>query len=182
MSEQLDVLILVANTLVDIDVDYMISGSMAITFYAVPRMTRDIDIVIELESTGVGKLVTAFGKEFYIDEDSVRSAIASSSIFNMLHNETLIKVDLIIRKNTEYRALEFQRRQTFKLGETQISVVSAEDLILSKLVWAKESQSELQLGDVRLLVNTDHRKLDWEYLQAWAVELGVGAQLELARS
>jgi len=141
-----------------------------------------LDIVIELESTGVGKLVTAFGKEFYIDEDSVRSAIASSSIFNMLHNETLIKVDLIIRKNTEYRALEFQRRQTFKLGETQISVVSAEDLILSKLVWAKESQSELQLGDVRLLVNTDHRKLDWEYLQAWAVELGVGAQLELARS
>ena len=182
MSEQLEVLIQVANTLTDIGIDYMVSGSIAITFYAVPRMTRDIDFVIALQNTDIDRLVGAFSSDFYIDGDSVRSATASSSIFNMLHNDTLTKVDCIIRKNTKYRALEFQRRRTFKLGKTEISVVSAEDLILSKLVWAKDSQSELQLSDVRLLVSSDQKQLDWEYLQNWAIELDVDDQLEAARS
>jgi len=182
VSEQLEVLIKVANTLTEIDVSYMISGSIAITFYAVPRMTRDIDIVLELEVVDVEKLVNAFSDEFYIDEESVRLAIASSGIFNMLHNETLTKVDLIIRKKTEYRILEFERRRTFSLENIKLSVVSAEDLNLSKLVWAKDSQSELQLGDVKMLVSSDQRNLDWEYLNYWAAELNVFNQLKWSQS
>jgi len=84
-----------------------------------------------------------------------------------------MKVYLIIRKKTEYSVLEFKRHRMFSLENTNLSVVSAEDLILSKLVWSKDSQSELQLGDVKLLVSSDQGNLDWEYLNHWATELNM---------
>ena len=54
-------------------------------------------------------------------------------------------------------------------------IVSREDLILSKLDWARDSRSELQLRDVRHLLEGP---FDREYLQRWAVHLGLEQLLE----
>ena len=158
----------------------MLSGSTAISFYAQPRSTRDIDIVIEIDKRGAKTLSKLFQSDFYIDEDTVVDAIDGNGFFNILHNETLLKVDLIIKKETEYRKLEFSRRKVLALGTTQLSVVSAEDLILSKLVWATSSQSAMQLDDVRNLVQSNY-PLDWQYLMKWADALGVLQELNASK-
>jgi predicted nucleotidyltransferase len=101
-------------------------------------------------------------------------------MFNIIHNEWVVKADFIIRKDEEYRREEFARRQKVVIENMTIFVVSVEDLILSKLVWGKKSQSELQLQDVRQMISTVSG-LDWEYMKKWATVLGIDALLKKAK-
>lgn len=90
------------------------------------------------------------------------------SSFNAIHQETLIKVDFMVRKNDEYRLHEFARRVRMKFADQDVWVVCKEDLILSKLHWAKESNSERQFADVENLIATG---CDTEYLKTWSAAL-----------
>ena len=84
-----------------------------------------------------------------------------------------------LRKGSEYRQVEFARRHPVEFGGVKTWIVSREDLILSKLVWAKDSASELQRRDVRTLLD---ESMDRAYLDRWAARLGVAETLaELAR-
>ena len=73
--------------------------------------------------------------------------------------------------------MELDRRRWLDVAGTAIAFVSPEDLILSKLVWGKDSHSELQRKDVRQFFEAVE-DIDWSYLHTWAVELGVGDALE----
>ena len=111
MNEELALLKDIARRLEDAGIEYMMTGSMALALYSIPRMTRDIDIIIQVTDADVGKIVNVFKGDFYIDESSVRQAIQDSGMFNIIHNESVLKVDFIIRKNEEYRIEEFLRRK-----------------------------------------------------------------------
>ena len=84
----------------------------------------------------------------------------------------MVKVDCVVRKETEYRREEFARRRAVSVADQQIFIVSPEDLILSKLDWAKESRSQMQLDDVRNLLRSV-QGLDTEYLNRWADRWGL---------
>ncbi len=91
-------------------------------------------------------------------------------MFNLIHNESVIQVDCIVRKQSQYRLTEFQRRQRIKIEDFETWIVSKEDLILSKLYWAKDSRSETQLGDVKNLISTG---CDGDYVERWTRQLDV---------
>jgi hypothetical protein len=167
---ELDILKLVASRLNDAEIDYMLSGSVALTFYGKPRMTRDIDIVVMIPLNALDRFVKLFEQDFYIDKDMAADAIRNQSMFNIIHLETVIKVDFIIRKNQEYRILEFNKRKKKKLEDQEISVVSLEDLIISKLYWAKDSFSEMQIKDIASLMDLD---FDMDYVNEWCARLGL---------
>jgi len=97
-------------------------------------------------------------------------------MFNLIHTEAIVKVDFVVRKNTPYRTEEFNRRRPVVIDGQTVWVVSPEDLILSKLVWAKDTRSEIQLRDVRRII-TDQPSLDFPYLNRWGSLLGVGELL-----
>lgn len=170
MTAELDVLGIVSRRLADIGVEFMLTGSFALAFYATPRMTRDIDIVIALREQDVDRLAAAFSADFYVDAASARAAVEQETLFNLLHFDSGIKVDFIVRKNDEYRQLEFSRRKSIDLPGFGTWIVSHEYLILSKLVWARDTESELQRRDVRALLDGP---VDIEYLERWATRLGV---------
>lgn len=172
MSEEMEVLKEVARRLGRAGIAYMITGSTAANFYTVPRMTRDIDLVVELRGEDVDRIVEIFADDFYIDRQAVQQAINRKSIFNLIHTEHVIKVDFIVRKDSAYRRKEFSRRKKVAVDDQLLHVVAPEDLILSKLDWAKESRSEVQLTDVRNLLQSV-KGLDWRYLARWAKQLGV---------
>lgn len=158
----------------------MVSGSVAMNFYAQPRMTRDIDIVVELKAADAPRIQALFSKDFYVDEGDVLESIRGEGLFNIIHNETIVKVDFIVRKDSAYRLEEFGRRRPIRLEDVDVMVTSAEDLILSKLCWGKDSRSEMQLNDVRNLLSCVDA-LDRGYLTRWAAELGVRDFLGEAR-
>ncbi len=180
MNEQLEFVKQIAERLDAANIRYMLTGSMAMAIYAVPRMTRDIDLVIEYHLEDSAKIARLFEADCYVNEDSIRSAVIRRSMFNIIHNEWMVKADFIVRGDEEYRKLEFKRRKRFEVDDTPIWVVAPEDLILSKLEWSKDSSSPLQQRDVQVLIEvvTD---LDWNYLKVWARRLRVSLLLDQAK-
>jgi hypothetical protein len=160
---------------------YMVSGSMAMNYYAQPRLTRDIDIVVELLPGDTGRIMQLFAGDFYCDPDAVRDALVRRFMFNIIHRALAVKVDFIVRKATPYREAEFLRRREATVAGTHLWVVSPEDLILSKLAWAKDSHSELQLNDVKNLIAC-LPSTDWPYIERWASELTVATLLQEVRA
>jgi len=170
MLSELDLLLDVTRRLEEAGLEYMLTGSMALNHYAQPRMTRDIDIVIALVLRDLEILPRVFGSDFYFSEEAARGAVLSQSSFNVIHNDSLIKVDFMIRKREDYRLVEFERRQRIEVMGQSLWIVSKEDLILSKLDWARESQSQRQLSDVENLLATG---ADKNYLQTWSQKLNL---------
>lgn len=168
MQTELDIVRDVSTRLDGAGIAYMLTGSMAMNYYAQPRMTRDIDIVVALAPDDAGKIVALFTPDYYVSEEAVRESIAGESIFNLIHNESVIKVDCIVRKNAPYRHAEFDRREQIRIDNFSTWIASKEDLIISKLFWARDSGSELQMRDVRNLVATG---CDSAYVERWTQEL-----------
>lgn len=172
MSEELEVLKDVTRRLDDAKIAYMVTGSIATNFYTVPRMTRDIDIVVELAAGDLGRFIALFETDFYLDAETVRAAIESKGMFNLIQNHYIVKIDFIVRKNSPYRRREFSRRKKITVDDRSLHLAAPEDLILSKLEWAKDSRSEMQLSDVRNLLKSV-QGLNRRYMARWAKELGV---------
>ena len=128
-------------------------------------MTRDIDLVVELGEMDVGRVITLFQDDYYIDRDMVQQAVKTRSMFNMI-NQTLVV------KDSAYRQEEFSRRRRIIVDGESVTMVAPEDLILSKLEWAKESRSQRQLDDVRNLLRSV-QSLDRAYLNRWVDRLGL---------
>lgn len=170
MISEMAVLNLVCQRLNEASISYMLTGSFAANFYAVPRMTRDIDLVIEIQKQDVEKILQLFEKDFYIDKASIEEALQYQSMFNIIHQESVFKIDFIIRKHHPYRKAEFQRRRQIQWNGQPLWIVSPEDLILSKLFWAQDSLSNVQLRDVKNLLD-NISNLDKEYIQKWLQEL-----------
>lgn len=143
MTDQLSVLKLVTERIDAAGIAYMLTGSIAAGYYAQPRMTRDIDLVVELELADAERIAGVFAPEFNCEE--------------------------------------FRRRRHVEIGGHPLWIVSPEDLILSKLAWAKTSRSEMQLRDVRQLL-TSVPTLDQTYLDHWAANLTVTDLLREVRA
>ena len=156
-------------------VAYMLTGSLAMSYYARPRMTRDIDLVVALEAAHAQGLVDALGVDYHADASAIATAMRSARPWNIIHLPSLVKIDLIPRKDSVYRRAEFERRHKVELAGVPLWIVSAEDLILSKLEWSRESRSEQQRRDIRSLLGAP---LDRAYLDLWAARLGLTGLLE----
>jgi hypothetical protein len=166
--DELEVLHDVTARLEDAEIPYMLTGSMALNYYAEPRMTRDIDLVVDLREEDVSQLVSAFRPDYYVPRDAVEEAVRQRSMFNLIHRESVLKIDFVLRKDARYREVEFERRQRVHLGSAEVYVVCKEDLIISKIAWARDSRSDVQKRDVRNLLATGY---DEDYLEHWLKEL-----------
>jgi len=143
-------------------------------------MTRDIDIVITLALSEIKPLMDVFQSDYIVDEDLIRQAFKGNKLFNIIHNKSFVKIDFIIKKDSDYRQLEFQRRQKIMIDKNEVWVVSPEDLIISKLAWAKDSRSNLQLSDIKNLLKTS--SLDKSYISKWVENLDLKSIYEEAIS
>jgi hypothetical protein len=153
-------------------IPYMLTGSLAMSFYTMPRMTRDIDVVAEIEGRDVDRVVHIFEPDYYISKEAVSEAVRDRSSFNLIEQSSITKVDIFPRKRDQFRETEFARRQRVTIGDFETWLVTAEDLVIAKLLWMKTSPSEVQLRDVRALLNTS---LDRAYIERWVSELELTA-------
>ncbi len=170
MTEELQVLRDMVNRLEAAGIEYMLTGSVALNCYAQPRMTRDIDLVVAFFLKDAARIESVLNADYYVSSEAAHEAVLNQSSFNAIHQETLIKVDFMVRKQEEYRRHEFARRVRLRMGDFDVWVVSKEDLILSKLHWAKDSRSERQLADVENLIATG---CDLDYLKEWSAKLNL---------
>lgn len=167
-------------------VPYYIGGSVASSAYGVARATLDVDMVSDLKPEHVHPLVEMLESDYYIDEKMILDAIHRSSSFNLMHLETMLKVDVFVVKDRPYYKEAFKRKRKDSLDEEQgaaeFYLASSEDIILSKLEWFRMggNVSERQWGDVLGVLKVQGDSLDVKYLRYWAAELGIADLLEQA--
>ncbi len=147
----------------------MLSGSVALSVYILPRATRDFDFIIHLKKDDIDALVNFFSGKYYCDKDAVTEAVNRKSMFNIIDSSSGFKADFVILKNEEFRQTEFQRRKQINFFDLDIFIVSAEDLLISKLIWIQDLQSNLQIEDIKKLAEI--KTLDWSYINTWILKL-----------
>lgn len=188
MADEFDPLVItlaVTETLDVLRVPYFIGGSLASILYGMIRTTNDADLIARLHREQVDPLVTALSSSFYLDRDAVMDAIARRSVFNLIHLETMFKVDVYVAKGRPFDQSRFQRRTKQALlhnPDRTAYIGSAEDTMLAKLEWYQlgEQVSERQWRDVLGIIKARGDKLDLEYLREWASNLGIADLLEQA--
>jgi hypothetical protein len=184
-NEPVEVTFKVTSVFEKLGIPYLIGGSLASTLYGMVRTTQDSDIVAEMRLEHLQPFVAALQDEFHLDDEMIAESIQRNSSFNIIHRETMFKVDVFIPRPRPFLQSQLARaqRQTFAF-ETQVSAkfASPEDTILSKLEWYRMGGevSERQWRDVLGVLKTRAGELDLAYLRKWAKELKVTDLLERA--
>lgn len=179
------VLSVVTSTLEKLNIRYVLVGSFASSIYGLYRATADIDILADIGTEHVGPLHEALKEDFYVDELSMRKAIARGQSFNAIHFDSVFKIDIFVASNDEFSTAQLNRRQSRALSPDatgEVYVATAEDTVLAKLRWfrAGNESSKNQWNDVLGIISVVRDGLDKAYLQTWAERLGVSDLLERA--
>lgn len=154
------------------EIPYFVTGSFASSAHGVPRSTNDIDIVIAPSAPQLSRLLEHFPEaEFAVDREDAFDALARKSLFNVVDYATMWKVDFIIKQPTPFDASRFSRRGAVEIAGLLLDTASAEDILITKLWWAKAGQSERQINDAAGIIQVQHEKLDREYVERWVAVL-----------
>ena len=185
LVEPLAITLLVIDAFEQLNIPYLVGGSLASALHGSARSTLDADVVVDLKTEQVQPLVKLLGKDFYIDGAMILDAIRYQNSFNVLHLATMFKVDVFISKHRRFDKMQFLRRQLQVIAnepERKVYVTSAEDIILAKLEWYRLGGeiSDRQWRDILGVLKVQVGRLDLEYLSEWAAELKVTDLLQRA--
>lgn len=164
-------------------IPFMVAGSFASTAHGAPRATQDLDVVIDPPDA---KALSAFldalpGEAYYVDHDAAREALRGRGMFNVIDFATGWKIDLIVRKDRPFSAMEFARRSPTTLLGVPVFIASAEDTVIAKLEWSKiGGGSARQRRDVAGVLATVGEALDRAYVARWVQALGLEAEWQKA--
>lgn len=167
-------LLKVISILDKLGIKYFVTGGCAVSVWGHMRSTADIDIVVKLVEAKIGPLLQALkeiSKAGYVDGDVARYAIIHKGEFNFIDPETGFKVDFWIAKDDKRLEIEYKRRKAKRFDGKKVYFISAEDLILNKLIWHKETGSSRHLEDAESIFRNS--KVDLKYIKKWAKYYGV---------
>ena len=184
-SEIFEVTREVAAAFYSAGIRYFLGGSVASALYGEARSTRDIDLVATMLPAQVEAFVRALGSAFYADAAAIGAAVAARGSFNVIHLETMVKVDVFVFKGDAFGRSQFARRRAKRLSPEHpatLDVASPEDTVLAKLDWYRKGDcvSDRQWNDVLGVLKVQGPTLDRRYLDEWARELGLVGLLRRA--
>ncbi|MFH1129319.1 MAG: DUF6036 family nucleotidyltransferase [Patescibacteria group bacterium] len=159
----------VVKVLNKLKIKYFITGGYAVSLWGEIRSTIDIDIVVELIEPQVKPLIRELRKNFqncYVDEEVATEATKQKSEFNFINPHVGLKIDFWVAKDDKKAKLEYQHRIAKTVNNQKVYFISPEDLILNKLIWARETQSDYHLRDVELVFKNS--KVDLRYIKKQA--------------
>ena len=173
--DQIDLLRHLVGALDRLGVPYMLVGSLASAAYGEPRMTQDIDVVVDLKEQQVPLLCRAFASsEFHVNERAVLEAVRSKNQFNIIHSTSGNKIDLLIVPAGAWGQTEFSRRQRVQiLPDLEGYCARPEDVILSKMAYYREGGSEKHLRDIAGILKVSGDAVDHRYVSQWAERMGL---------
>lgn len=160
----------------NLNIPYMISGSVASMLYGEPRLTNDIDVVVAIKTNNADKLKNAFpSEEFYVlPEETIIEEIRRKGQFNIIHIPTAIKMDCIILKDTEFELEEFKRRKKIPFIENiEAFTATPESVIINKILSYKLGHSEKHISDIIGILKISGNIVNKKYIQEWCRELKI---------
>ncbi len=150
------------------DIPYMVVGGFALSYYNRARTTDDIDINIQVYPNQLEKIVKYF-PEWMPSLQAFRESAERGIVFNLFDFDTGVKMDFMVYQDSDYNWTAFERRKAVDYMGVKCCVSSAEDLVISKLIWYNLSKSEKQWADLVYLMTIPN--LNKQYLEIWATKL-----------
>lgn len=162
---------------------YHIGGSLASSAFGIARATLDVDIIADIKLEQASHIKESLKEEFYLDIEMIGDAIKRRKSFNLIHFETMFKVDVFVLKDRAFDRQAFLRRFQKPVSEDasqQLFFATPEDIILNKLEWYKTAGgvSDRQWNDVLGVLKVQGTQLDMAYLRRWAKELSISNLLK----
>jgi len=164
-------------------IPYFVSGSFASSAHGVPRSTNDIDIVIAPTLKQLHVFLEQFPpSDFAKDEEDAFDALKHKSQFQIIDYSTMWKVDFMIHRQIPFDVSRFARRQVLEIAGVRLQTASPEDILLTKLWWAKLGESERQINDAVGIVQVQGRALDTQYVEKWVAALDLLEQWRVVQA
>lgn len=165
------------DSLKKIGIEYLLVGATASSIFGEPRFTFDIDVVVNLLPEQVSLLKKAFPEEeFYFDEEAAQEAIRGGHQFNIIHPQSGLKIDLMIKKDDPFDDSRFSRKKIMEIMPgIEAAFASPEDLIIKKMDYYRRGSSEKHLRDIAGIIKICDQELDYHYINFWAKNLSLGA-------
>lgn len=162
-------------------IPYFVTGSFASSAHGIPRATNDIDIVIAPTRAQLTQLLSQFPESDYATStEDAFDALKHRASFNVIDYATFWKIDFILRQHTPFDASRFARKQVVEIAGVRLDTASAEDILITKLWWAKLGESERQIKDAAGIVRVQGDMLDREYVERWVAVLELDDQWKAA--
>lgn len=173
--DQAELLRQVVQTLERLSIPYMVVGSLASSAYGEPRMTQDIDLVIDANGPQVARLCQAFSPDdFYVSAEAAAEAVRRRSRFNIIHSRSGNKIDLTVRRADPWAQTEFSRRQRVQvLPGLEGYTARPEDVMIGKMIYFQEGGSEKHLRDIASILKVSPDLLDRAYIDRWVGALNL---------
>ncbi len=165
----------VVDVLERLELRYFVTGSIASIYYGEPRLTNDIDVVVDLADQNIPAFHAAFPQEdFYLSVEAAARAIRTHGSFNILHPSSGLKIDVIVPEKTLFNHFRFQRTKRVQAVEgLESSFSSAEDVILMKMEFFRQGSSDKHLRDITGILKLSGDQLDIDYIENWADQMGL---------
>lgn len=184
-SEPIRVLLEIAAAFDRLGIEWLLGGSLASSILGEPRTSVDIDLALRLQIQDIDRLGRELASTFFVDPEAGRDAIRRRTSFNVIHRETMLKVDLFVLGDATFDREQLSRRRPTRVtpdSPQHVPVSSAEDLVPRKLAWfrAGGGVSDRQWRDVLGILKVQRGHLDAAYLHRWAESLGLTELLEHA--
>ena len=161
---------------------YMLTGSFASSVYGMNRGSADIDFVISADEDAIRRILNQLPeKDFYSDLSQALEACRQNSMFNVIDHVTGLKIDFIFLKSRNFSQEEFRRRKQAIVWGAPLYIATPEDIVLSKLEWAKLGKSSRQIEDVAGILKVRGDQLDRPYIEKWVAELNLSSEWSHAR-
>ncbi len=174
MSQQ-ELLIKVIEKLNNLEIEYMLTGSIVSSIQGEPRLTHDIDVIIAISKKDIQTILNTFSDpDYYISKPGIKRAITNKTMFNLINSKTGDKVDFWIYKDDSFDRSRFSRKIKKNIIGIEMNISTPEDTILAKLRWIKLSNgSEKQFTDALRIYEIQYNNLDFEYIKKWVTKLKV---------
>jgi hypothetical protein len=173
--KQVELLQHVIKILEDQDINYILVGSFASFAYGEPRLTQDIDLVVQLRVDQVADLCAAFpAPEYYLSREAVEDAVRQRGQFNVIHPSSGNKIDFMMARDDAWGRSQFARRRRLLIvPDCEGYTAAPEDVILGKLWYYAEGGSEKHVRDIAGILRLSGEQVDQAYVTQWATTLGV---------
>ena len=180
LGEELLVVRALGDVFDELGVRWLVGGSVASSLHGEPRSTNDIDVVAELSTAQVAQLVARVSAGWYVDADTVADAVRRRTSFNLIHLDTMTKVDVFVARRRGRE--ELARAVTIDVEGLRLPLAMAEDIVVEKLIWFEKGArvSQRQWRDLVGVLRTRGAELDLTWMRQEVAALGLGDLLEAA--
>jgi hypothetical protein len=171
----------VIDALEDLRIPYMLVGSLSSSFYGIPRSTQDADFVVQFGQRSIGEIVDRLGAAFALDPQMAFEAFTMSSRHLLKVKGTPFRIELFRLSEDPFDQERFQRRRRVPYSGREVTLPTAEDVIVMKLRWAIQGRREKDREDARDVIAVQGNALDWPYIERWTDTHGSRQLLEEIR-